>query len=258
MKNQAHARAVDTRTSAHPSPPFSTAGNEHPPPHANHHPLLPPATHKFLLLDGDKDLATIASNILRAEANRKSRSLLVTSANQGEGKSLIAAHIACALAQVGGLRTLLIDGNPDHPSLHDMFRVDASPGMADFLFEDRTLGEVLHASDMKHLFLMTLGTSEESFLSLFNPLRIRRMLKFLQKPFQAVVFDGPSIFGPADPELIASCFSEVLLVVDSGHTRWEVVETAVEQLAEGGAGPTGVILNRRKHYIPRKIYDKMT
>lgn len=238
---------------------LDSASPEHSAKHQDsiHHSRLPTASRSAVKLADRPHLAAIAGHILRTDRDH-CKTLLIISANKGEGKSLVASNIACALAQEAGLRTLLVDANPDTPSLHRVFRVDQSPGMTDYLFRHKDLKEVLHGSDVEHLFLMTLGSVQEGFLSLFNPERIEKMLAVLGKAFGAVVFDGPAIFGPTDPELIAPCFGEVLLVVESGHTRWEVLETAVEQLMDVGAKPAGVILNRRRHYIPQKIYEKMS
>jgi len=220
-------------------------------------PRLKPGTTAGLPLAGHDALASIAGSVLRASSDSERRTLLVTSANRGEGKTTIASNIAFSLAQQAGASTVIVDANFHGPRLHELFEVQRDPGIDSALMDRLGLESTLHATDQKHLYFMTLGDSEEGFLTMFNPLRVRHVLEHLSRMFHVVVFDGPPVFGPADPAVIAGCFSQILLVVECESTRWEVVQSAKARLQDAGGLVTGAILNRRKHYIPPGLYKKM-
>ncbi len=220
-------------------------------------PRLQPGTTEHLPLAGQGELASIAGSVLRASVGSERRTLLVTSANAGEGKTTIASNIAYSLAQQAGARTVIVDANLHAPRLHDLFAVARNPGVESLLFNNLDPESSLHATDLKNLYFMTLGESEHGFLSMFNPLRVHHVLEQLSRLFHIMIFDGPPVFGPSDPAVIANCFNHVLLVVECERTRWEVVQSAKERLREAGGSVAGVILNRRRHYIPKRIYERM-
>jgi len=218
---------------------------------------LPPGTTKNLILANQGNLASIAGSVLRASVGSEQRTLLITSANAGEGKTTVACNIAFSLAQQAGARTIIVDANLHNPQLHGLFEVDPDPGVSTLLFDHLGLENTLHATDQKNLYMMSLGESEHGFLSLFNTVRVRHVLEKLSRLFHVVIFDGPPVFGPSDPAIIASCFNHVLLVLECEQTRWEVVVSAKERILSTGGPISGVILNRRKHYIPKRIYERM-
>jgi protein-tyrosine kinase len=220
-------------------------------------PRLPPGVSKNLMLANQVNLASIAGSVLRASSGSERRTLLVTSANAGEGKTTIATNIAFSLAQQANVRTVIVDANLHNPRLHQLFEVDQDPGVETLLFDELEPESTLHATDQNNLYMMSLGQTEHGFLSLFNPGRVRFVLEKLTRLFHVVIFDGPPVFGSSDPAIITSCFNHVLLVVECEKTRWEVAITAKERLQSGGGSVTGVILNRRQHYIPQRIYAQM-
>lgn len=217
----------------------------------------PPGTIKNLVMAQGPELSSIAGSVLHASFGSEQRTLLVTSANAGEGRTVIASNIACSLARQGGLRTVLVDATLNAPSLHTLFEVEQDPGMSDLLLKRMSIESVLHETDQPNLHLLTAGGTGDGFLSLYDPKRVRSVLEKLSRLFEAVVFDGPPVFGPSDPAVMASCFNHVLLVVECERTRWEVVDSAKQRIEAAGAALTGVVLNRRQHYIPQRLYARL-
>ncbi len=75
-----------------------------------------------------------------------------------------------------------------------------------------------------------------------------------KKNFDFVLVDGKSLLASSEVSNIASAVDGFLLVVKCEKTKWEVVQLAQEKLRQSGAQHIGIVLNERKHYVPRAFY----
>ncbi len=91
---------------------------------------------------------TLRTNIQFAGLESPVKTILVTSANPGEGKSLVAANLGISIAQMD-LKTLLIDADLRRPSLHDLFKKKMQPGLMDILFSTETLTNETNQTPMQ-------------------------------------------------------------------------------------------------------------
>src|SRR5207244_12924117 len=85
------------------------------------------------------------------------RSLMVTSATAGEGKSTTAANLALA-ATLQGKSVILVDADMRNPSLHPLIGVPCGPGLSDVLAGDLPISTALHPTDIPHLLLLPAGS----------------------------------------------------------------------------------------------------
>lgn len=176
--------------------------------------------------------------------------LLVTSARPAEGKTTTALMLARMLAHVSGEPVLLADANFHRPQLDSLCGA-SGPGLANCLrqpaltetlslpvWQDRV--SVLSAGQDPDPVLLTRGAAVAGFA------------QRLPAAFRCLVFDGAEsrLGGGA----LGKHVNGVLLVVDAGVTRREVVAGAIGQMRLPQGRLLGVVLNKRKHYIPGSIY----
>lgn len=181
-------------------------------------------------------------------------SVLVTSCHDGEGKSTIATNVASALAEEAGREVLLVDANIEAPVLHKRFQISDSPGFFEVLDGDLT---VQGTAVEKSLRVLPIGADHARSGGMVNAQGTQRLKEFLdahRTSSQFVILDGSSVFGAGPAASLASSCDGVILVVESEKTRWEVVQSARDQLRDAGAEILGVVLNRRRYYIPRSVY----
>ena len=88
---------------------------------------------------------TVRTNVLFSSAEEGMRSLVVTSAGPGEGKSVVASNLAIALAQAGQ-RVLLIDADMRRPRVHEIFGGDQEPGLSNVLAGNAKASEAIRKS----------------------------------------------------------------------------------------------------------------
>ncbi|MGA1870011.1 MAG: polysaccharide biosynthesis tyrosine autokinase [bacterium] len=186
------------------------------------------------------------------------QSICIASANHREGTSTIASNFATALVTMEGHPTLLVDGNLRSPILHTLFEVDREPGFADIGLNGKTWRDMIKKTRVSNLFLITSGkqfspTSNEPS-HIFNSTCIRQMIEEIKSEFKYIIFDGAPINHYSDTTILAHHLGGVILTIQAGKTRREIVQNARFILDNAHINIIGAILNRRKYYIPHWIY----
>ncbi len=209
---------------------------------------------KKILADNLGALAGVQGSVLSAAEKREVHTILVTSCNRGEGKTVTALGMAYGLANQANAQVLLVDGNFAFPVLHDHFRIPRQPGFSDFLTSDIGLEDVVCRTEDPRLMLLPNGGAKTTLFDITRTQVFAQRLASLKSKFDYVICDCSSIFGSSDSSIVASHFDGVVLVVECERTRWEVVQDAKERLAKAGGKILGVALNKRRYYIPKAIY----
>jgi len=189
--------------------------------------------------------------MLTLEASRSElRSVLLVSALPGEGVSTVTLGLAASMAEGARQGILVIDLNAANPVLADRLGLRAEIGLGDLLAKDAAPADAIVESEVPHLFLLGRGRasvdlSQPSSLGLFD-----EMIRGIRSDFDHLLFDGGSLATSPDSLLVASKVDGVILVVQAERTGSETVRDASNQLRMAGANVLGVVLNRRRDYLP--------
>ena len=184
----------------------------------------------------------------------------ITSANAGEGKTLVAANLAVSLATANQRETILVDCNVRNPQLHMVFGTAAGPGLVDSFYD----GAVhLCKTRVRDLYVLSAGgfrgrpapqekpsgTNGPSprlapvpSLQLEHLAAFRDVLYTLKEQFDFVIVDLPSIQENVFPLLFTNQLDGVLVVVNVGRTKQEDVEAVFRRLNQRQV--LGFVLNR--------------
>lgn len=187
---------------------------------------------------------TLRTQVIQKMRENNWRSLAITSPSEGEGKSLIAANLAVAIAMEVNQTVLLVDLDLKNPSLADLFGVIAQRGFRDFLRGDVELEEIMVNPGIDRLVLVpgkgTVNNSSEiisgpKMVSFFNESKTRYDSRF-------VIYDMPPIL-PSDDVLTAvGNIDCALLVIEDGKNPEKEIVRAVRQLKKTSV--IGTVLNR--------------
>lgn len=171
------------------------------------------------------------------------RTLLVTSAEPGEGKSTVVANLARAFAQAG--RTVLVvDGDLRLPTLHRVFNLPNEAGLSTVLREEATWDEVTQDSSLRRVAVLTSGPLPADAAELLGSAEMARLFEQLTRWFEIVLIDTPSLLAVSDAAVLAPLVDEVALVVACGHASPGAARAARGELVNVGARSIGVIVNR--------------
>ncbi|MEW6662546.1 MAG: CpsD/CapB family tyrosine-protein kinase [Bacillota bacterium] len=190
---------------------------------------------------------TLRTNIQYAAVDRPVQSLLITSAGPGEGKSLTAANLAVVMAQ-GGKKTLLVDCDLRKPMQHRLFDQRNVRGLTSLLVHGGDPASVTNKTMVPQLGLITSGLIPPNPAELLGSQAMRPLLQELKSRHESVILDGPPLIAVTDAALLAPWVDGVLLVIEAGKARIDMVQEAKSILQNAGARIIGCVLNgvRRK------------
>ncbi|CAN5887298.1 polysaccharide biosynthesis tyrosine autokinase [soil metagenome] len=186
---------------------------------------------------------SIRTNLLFSSADDGLRSLVITSAGPGEGKSCVASNIAMALAQAGQ-RVLLIDADMRRPRVHEIFGGTQEPGLSNVLAGNAKTSEAIRKSATAGLWLLPAGHIPPNPAELLGSRRYVEFMASLNAHFDWVILDTPPVMVVADSSIVANQSSGVVFVVRADHTSKHSIRAAGEQLEAANAHMLGSVLNR--------------
>lgn len=171
------------------------------------------------------------------------RSLLITSANPGDGKSTVAANLAIAMAHTGA-RVLLIDANFRRPTLARVFGVPETVGLSNVLVGVNTIAEAVQATSVENLEVLPSGVSPPSPAELLGSQSMRQLIVDQGKAYDRVIIDGAPMLVVADNYLLADVVDGVVVVFAAGATTRGMAQRAVRQVLSLRGRVFGGVLNR--------------
>jgi capsular exopolysaccharide synthesis family protein len=183
-----------------------------------------------------------------------SQVIAITSCLPGEGVSTFAANLSLNLVHQKGERVLLVDANLANPSVHKMFKVDQSPGLAEMFGPDHLNQNLIQPTAEKNLDVLPSGRRPVNPWQLFEAKWFADQLALWRREYQYVIFDLPPLNGSPHATRLVRLADGAILVVEAERTRWEVAQQAKEILAQNKAEVLGVVLNKRQFPIPEKLY----
>jgi polysaccharide biosynthesis transport protein len=195
---------------------------------------------------GIEAFRNLRTSLIWSDGGEALKTLVVTSATPGEGKTLTAANLAVTLAY-DGLRVLLVDCDIRRPRVHGMFRVPRAPGLMEMLTTTTAPGaqppQAIRQTPIAGLFVLTCGALPSNAANLLSGTRMRVLLQELREQFDMIVLDTPPVLATADAGIVASLTDGVLLVVRAGATDRNAAQRACQQLSNVGARVIGTVLN---------------
>ena len=195
---------------------------------------------------GIEAFRNLRTGLIWSDGGETLRTLVVTSAAPGEGKTLTAANLAVTLAY-DGLRVLLVDCDIRRPRIHGLFQLPRAPGLMELLKAsndpDTPTPRAIRETPVARLSVLTCGALPVNASNLLSGTRMRVLLAELQEQFDIIVLDTPPVLATADASIVASLTDGVLLVVRAGHTDKNAAQRAYQQLANVGARVIGTVLN---------------
>lgn len=203
----------------------------------------------------------LRTNLQFASIDEPVKTLLVTSPDASEGKSITAGNLATALAQ-SGRHVIILDCDMHRPRLHRVFNTVNNVGVTSALLsEGADPTTFLQRTDVENLRLMTTGPLPPNSAELLGSQRMRHLLDTLGEQADYIVLDSPPVLALSDAAVLATQVDGVLLVILSGKTRVEGLKRAQAVLEQVNASIVGVLLNRvsrrsRGHYYYYQYYSK--
>jgi capsular exopolysaccharide synthesis family protein len=193
----------------------------------------------------------VRTSLLFSPATRP-RTLLITSALPGEGKSTTAVNLAITFAQTGA-RTLLVELDMRRPQLAARLALDPGLGMSRYLAGQTNFYSEIQETAAPNLFVVAAGPIPPNPPELIGSPRMARAIALTRRHFEYVIIDGPPVLSLTDALVVASQVEGVVLVVH-GRTPTDMAQKARTLLKSVDAKLLGVLINNVKMDAPPDYY----
>jgi len=201
-------------------------------------------------------LRVIHTNIQLLSSDQPIRSLIISSAMSGDGKSTVATYLAQTAAAMGK-RVLLIDADLRKPQLHHLLNLPNGLGLSNLISNDLKISQVLHRPEsIPGLTVITAGQIPPDPTKLFASRKMQSMMDKFQQTFDLVIYDAPPLLGLADASLLAPYTDGLILVVKIGQTDRAALTQALERLKPSQIPVLGIVANNVQRSFESYSYQK--
>lgn len=199
---------------------------------------------------GAEAFRKLRTNLQFAGVNRPMRSIVVTSASAGEGKSTVALNLAMTIAK-GGQKVILVDADLRLPSVAAATGIEGGIGLTTVLVGSSSLDESIQYWSDDGLALLASGPLPPNPSELLGSAAMSRVLDELKEKFDLIIIDSPPVLPVTDASVLTRITDSVLLVVGTKKVSQHSLAKAIDQLDFVDANILGVVQNR----IPRRGPD---
>ncbi|HEY81588.1 MAG TPA: polysaccharide biosynthesis tyrosine autokinase [Caldilineae bacterium] len=189
---------------------------------------------------------TVRTGIQFAGIDKPLRTLVVTSAEPGEGKSTVAANLAIVMAQAGS-KVVLIDADLRKPTQHKRWGLPNTVGLTGALLMDElseNMESLLTPTLVDNLWLLTSGQLPHNPSELLGSHKLKELVEFLLNDHDLLIFDSPPALAVTDPVVLGRSMDGVIVVIDAGTTREPALVHVLTEMEKVNANVIGIVLNR--------------
>jgi protein-tyrosine kinase len=200
-----------------------------------------------------EEFRTLRTRLNHLQSLQPLHTVVVTSPSPAEGKTFSAVNLALAQAHLTEGSVLLGDFDLRRPIIHNLFQIDRSPGLSDYLTGRCTFAQALRRVEGMNLYLLPAGSPVKNPLELLNMRQAKALFEELPRIVNWAIFDTPPLLFSADANLLATLADGTILVVKIGSTTFDNVQRAMQSLCENNV--LGIVANGAR---ASELYSKYT
>src|ERR1700689_1777144 len=178
---------------------------------------------------GAEKFRFLAVRLRQLRQSRPLKKVLITSTIPEEGKSTVAANLACTLGRRKPQKTLLLEGDLRRPNIAAQFGLDKLPGLCDWLSGETQTISIYRLANLG-VGLLPAGTAPENPLELMQSGKLSSLMEQLEAWFDWIVIDSPPVLPLADASLWSKVADGILLVTRKGVTEKQQLQHGLEAI----------------------------
>lgn len=169
------------------------------------------------------------------------KTMMVTSTQQGEGKSTACQALALSLARLGK-RVLIIDADLRRPNVHRLFAVPNQNGLSNFVSGQIGLPDAVRKTDIANIDLIVAGDIPPNPTELIDSPQVRTLLDKAQAEYDVVLIDSAPVLGLADAIILSNAVKATVYIIESGRNAPRTLQTSLSRLSHAGGAIAGAVL----------------
>lgn len=173
---------------------------------------------------------SLRTRVMKLQASRGVRSLMLTSSIPAEGKTLTSLNLALSCAKLHNLRVLLVDGDLRSKGLSRLLKISDDPGLSELLGGMGTAEKTVLQTEHENLFVLGAGMLCGQPTELFARPLWSEFISWASQNYGIVIVDAPPIHSFSDAELISAGCDGILVVVKALSTSRELAQKCVSRM----------------------------
>ena len=198
---------------------------------------------------GAEAFRSLRTNLLFSHSIQQLRSVMITSAMAGEGKTTTSANVAVAFAQQG-LRVLLVDCDLRKARLHHVFGMTRNPGLTDVIAGAASVADIVRPTGISGLSLVASGTLPPNPAEMLGSAPMVELIDRLKSQADLMIVDAAPVLVAGDTSILGRMVDGTVIVVRAGRTESAAAHAAVQQLRTVGVRVVGGVLNDPDGKVP--------
>jgi len=194
-----------------------------------------------------ENLRQIRTRLQHTASLDTTRSMLMTSANPGDGKTTIAVNLAAGLA-LTGRKILLVDANFRRPDLHKLFGLDNAQGFSTVLANLDSFAVDVKETNIPNLMVLPTGPKPTNTTEMLESQLLPDFIARALQDYDHVIFDGPPMLFSSEAVAMAPKVDGVITVVRARSNTRGVLQRVRDSLKQTKAEHLGVVLNGVQSY----------
>jgi len=171
----------------------------------------------------------LRTHLLRIQPTDPLKTIMVTSATSGEGKTFVATNLAINIATHFHVHALLVDCDLRKPQLSQWFDLRDGKGLSDYLKGDGSVADILMKTEVEKLSILPGGSIQNNPTELIASKKMEALVQELETRYRDrfVIFDTTPILATSEPEVLAKLVDGIIIVVRAGFTPRETIKQAI-------------------------------
>lgn len=210
-----------------------------------------------------EQVRSLRNRLVAMNPDGEPKTLVITSAVRGEGKSVSALNLAMAFAELEWNEVVIVDADLRRPCCESYLNLNQGPGFCDVLLGDATIEETLRPAGYRQLQLLGAGSVVANPSEVLGVSRIDAMLQRLKERFQYIVIDTPPVLPSTDAGVLSARADGTLMVVRLEQSIKSHTREAIRIVQDMGGNVLGSFVtgvrgpdpdnDKRLAYEPREV-----
>lgn len=204
-----------------------------------------------------RQLGILRNSVETLLKDKGKRTLVFTSSTWGEGTTTVATNFAKFLALQKHEKVLVFEMNARRPAFSGLFSINGDAGLTDYFTGKSDLRSLVRTVGPYGLGVVPVGQTDPTTIQLNLERGLPRLIQEAYRDYDTVIIDSPPVISFPETAAMAAFVDGVVMVVFAGRTKREVVSRAMDSISKFGGNVLGVVLNRKKYYIPEFLYKRI-
>ncbi|MBN3038098.1 MAG: CpsD/CapB family tyrosine-protein kinase [Candidatus Omnitrophica bacterium] len=197
----------------------------------------------------------VRTNLQTLRAEKGYKSFALTSAINGEGKTVTTLNLAISVAHdLDHKSVLLIDADMRKGKLAQYLGIERSPGLSDVLKGEVQAEDIIVSPNIDNLSVIVSGKMPKNPAELLGSKKMKSLLTSLKNKFDYIFIDTPPVMPLTDACTLGSLVDGVVLVIQASRTQRGVVKHALGRLYQAHAKTLGYIMTNIEYHLPHYLY----